>query len=753
MPHARRPAPLHEHGDFSDRRDLDVTAPPTLVPAQAQSSVMAHPDRSLWCLSTPATCMILGADEAGALTQRYWGPALPATDMAQFGDVDRLRWTSTFQSPGEIEEQLPFDGGHRWGVPSLQVVFDGGVRALELAFAGADTVEYEDGHGLLVRLVDEGFGFGAALHYRVRHGTDVIERWVELRNGHSKDVRVLRADSGSWLMPDQDEYRISSVHGHWSGETQLERRTLPTGEYTLTSRHGTTGQQSNPWVMVDDGTATEEFGTVRTVALAWSGSWRLTAQRRPDGAASVTAGFGHDGLEWSLHPGDALTTPSSLGLHSEGGFGAASRSWHDYVRRHVLTHPQEDRPVLFNSWEATEFDISLEGQIALARKAADLGVELFVVDDGWFGSRTHDAAGLGDWFPNPDRFPEGLHPLVDTVRTLGMGFGIWVEPEMVNPDSDLYRANPDWVLHWPGRRRDELRNQLVLNFGRTDVRQWALRSLDDLAGAYSLDFLKWDMNRPFTQAGWPDRADNHDMVWIEHTRGVYSVMDELRRRHPGLRIEACSSGGGRVDLAIMSRTDQVWTSDNTDSLDRQTIQHGYSQLYPAVTMGAWVTEEVNALTGRRVPLDYRFHVAMAGALGIGGDLDLWSPDELDRSREHIARYKAIRSTVQHGDLYRLGQAPGRDYSALEYVADRQVVLLSYDPHRSLSRAPRRLRLRGLDPAARYRDTETGTEYSGAVLMGRGLLFNEHQTLRGWNNTRFSAADYASSLLVLERLAG
>lgn len=718
-----------------------------------QAAISAAPSGRLWHLRTPASSLIVGVDEEDLLTQRYWGPSLPEVALVEFAETDRGRWNSSFQRPAEIEELLPVDGGHRWGIPSLQVTFAGDVRSLSLEFQGATTTagEKTGSHELTLSLLDKGYDLAVDLHFRIHDDTDVIERWITLSNQADSAVRVLRADSGNWVIPEQDDYRASTVHGHWAGEGQLERRIVPTGEYTLTSRHGTTGQQSNPWIMIDDGAATETYGEVRTVALAWSGSWRLTTQRRPEGGLSVSGGFGHEGLAWNLAAGSTLTTPSALGLFSDGGFGEATRAWHRYTRRHVIPHPDETRPVLFNSWEATGFDLSEQSQTQLAAKAASIGVELFVVDDGWFGERVTDRAGLGDWFPNRQRFPDGLHGLVAAVRSHGMGFGIWVEPEMVNADSDLYRAHPDWVHHWPDRDRDERRYQLVLNFGRRDVREWATAWLIDLVSTYEVDFLKWDMNRPFTQAGWPEHPDGSDWIWIKHTRGVYEVIDRLRAARPTLRIEACSSGGGRVDLAIMARTDQVWTSDNTDSLDRQSIQNGFSQLYPAQLMGAWVTETVNDMTGRTIPLDYRFHVAMAGNLGIGGDLGRWSESELGQAAEHIAQYKTIRETVQHGDVFRLGANPGHGPSAIQYVWGDQVVLLSYEPHRSLSKAPRRLRLAGLDSESTYLEEGTAATHSGATLMGRGLLFNAETNLRGWNNTRFSTRDYASSLTVLTRV--
>jgi alpha-galactosidase len=388
----------------------------------------------------------------------------------------------------------------------------------------------------------------------------------------------------------------------------------------------------------------------------------------------------------------------------------------------VLPHPDELRPVLFNSWEATGFDVDEAGQKALAARAAELGVELYVVDDGWYGGRRDDTAGLGDWSPATKGFPDGLTPLIEEVHRLGMRFGLWVEPEMVNPDSDLYRAHPDWVLHFPHRTRTELRNQLVLNFARDDVAEWAYGWLTRLVADNGIDFLKWDMNRAFSEAGWPGREGGQDVLWSRYVTNLYGVIDRLRADHPGLRIETCSGGGGRVDLAILSRTDQAWPSDNTDAADRVSIQHGFSQIYPARTMAAWVTDVPNQLTGRSVPLRYRFHVAMAGVLAVGGDLAHWTQEELAEGAELVAEYKKVRHIVQHGTQHRLRGPVDDAPSAVQYTtADRREALVLV-----WQRAPRHgtprpaLRLAGLDPAARYRDTRTGVVYHASVLTGYGI---------------------------------
>ncbi|WP_372351311.1 alpha-galactosidase [Streptomyces sp. KL116D] len=653
-------------------------------------------------LTTPSTSYALRIAEDGDTPQHlHWGGPLTLDQAATLTPYDGV--TSSFASTGG--EELAVEAGPRFGPPSLLVRYANGARGVEWVHEG----HHIDGGRLDIRLRDRHHPLEITLHYVVHDDSDVIERSLSLHHGGKPGddpVEVLRGDAACWSVPARSAERLSHAVGDWSGETQLRRTPAPYAETTFTSRRGISSHQAAPWLMVDAGDADEVHGEVWSTVLAWSGSWRITAHRdHTGGPLTVTGGSGHDGTTWHLSPGETWRSPVFAGLFSTGGFGATSRAWHAYTATHVLPRPDEVRPIVYNGWEAAGWDVTLHGQTELAARAADLGVELFVVDDGWFGQRTSDAAGLGDWHPNPERFPDGLTPLIDEVRTLGMRFGLWVEPEMTNPDSDLYRAHPDWVLHQPHRRRTELRNQLVLNFARPDVTDWAHEWLDRLVGDHAIDFLKWDMNRAFTEAGWPGAPDG-ERLWEAHTRGVYAVIDRLRRDHPHLRIEGCSGGGGRADLGMLAHTDQTWISDNTDAVDRIAIQHGYSQIHPARTMSAWVTDSPNPHTARTTPLRFRFHIAMAGALGIGGDLTRWSADELAEAREQIALYKDVRPVVQFGQQHRLPDA-------VQYVLDDRAVIIAWGPARTL-------RLTGLDPAARYEDQDTGAVHEGAVLLGHGL---------------------------------
>ncbi|MDX3585846.1 alpha-galactosidase [Streptomyces europaeiscabiei] len=667
-------------------------------------------DGRTWLLTGPRSSYALRLTENDELLHLHWGPRITLADVEELAARQQLPYWP-FEAPVDGHEEYPVEGGPRFTRPALSVRTDER-RGTEWTFR-----EYEaDGDELRLRFTDDGLGI--TLHYRLRD--DVIERWVTLVND-GPAVELLRADSATWTLPSRVEetWRLSQLHGRWAAESRLLRGDLAYGEKVIGSRRGHTGHQHLPWVALDTD-ATEERGEVYGCALGWSGSWRIAVAQLADARVQITGGAGYDesGL-LRLDTGETFTTPVFAGLWSDAGFGGASRAWHAYQRTYIIPDADQDRPVLFNSWEATEFDISEEQQGTLARRAAAIGVELFVVDDGWFGARTSDRAGLGDWTPNPDRFPKGLKPLADYVHALGMQFGIWVEPEMVNPDSELYRAHPEWAQFQPGRKRTELRNQLVLNLAREDVQEYLWERLDALLSSAPIDYVKWDFNRCFTDAGWPGEP-YPQKLWVEHVRAFYALLDRLRAAHPGVAFESCSGGGGRIDLGVMARTDQVWTSDNTDPLDRLAIQHGFSQIHPARTMAAWVTDSPNnQLNGRVSSLRFRFVSAMAGVLGVGGDLTEWTEEELAEAGSWVGLYKEIRPVVQRGDLYRL-RPPTGGLSAVQYVHGDEVVVLAWLQAQHYGEPSAPLRLRGLDPTETYECRETGEMHRGAVLLHHGL---------------------------------
>ncbi|MGH3097603.1 MAG: alpha-galactosidase [Streptosporangiales bacterium] len=658
------------------------------------------------------------ADDGDRVAQCYWGPPID--------EHEAVRLLTD-----------PVDAAHdvylTWGglvpcEPALHVDYGDGQRFP--AWRTSSCAVRDAGSHLVCTLEDAPHGLSVELHVRVHPSMDVVERWSVLRNAGAAPVRVDRVFSATFVAPRWASYRRSHAFGRWSSEGRLERHELPHGIVTDRSLEGTRSLGPNPWLMLDDGGATEETGAVCGVALAWSGSFALSAERTAGGVVRMTGGIDDTDLVLDLEPGEDFATPILAGMWTSGGFGAASRTWHGYTRGWVLPRATS-RPVLYNSWEATGFDVDESSQLRLADLASAMGCELFVMDDGWFGARDSDRAGLGDWQPSTRKFPRGLAPVIEGVRARGMRFGIWVEPEMVNPDSDLFRSRPDWVVRCSDLPATQMRNQLVLNFGRADVRSWAYDWLDRLLGEHDITFVKWDCNRGMSEPGWPERA-NPERLWVEHVRGVYDVLDRLRVAHPGVEFEACASGGGRVDHGMLARCEQFWTSDNTDAVDRLSLQEGCSQVYPAQAMGAWVTDVPNYLTKRTEPLGYRFVVAMAGVLAVGADLASWTDDERTDAARWVALYKRVRDTVQGGDLYRLASLDADGFSAVQYLgADgEQSVLLIAGLGGGMHARERRVVPQGIDLEATYRvETHDGAgdgtcshtvERSGAALRGEGL---------------------------------
>lgn len=673
---------------------------------------ITQPAEDVWALHTITGSYVIHLRGEDVPMLAHWGARVDdsvALEIVHGGHGHPRGWESELDG----REEYPSDSGLRFVEPALALRFADGTRGVRWRFETARVL----GDELILQFSEVCHPLKLELHYRVR--AEVIERWTRLEA--EERVEVLRADAAAWCLPLRPHYRVSSLHGRWAAETQLQQHPLPFGTTRFSSRRTTTSLSANPWLAIDAGEATETAGEVWSVALAWSGTWHLDAQRLPNGYATVAAGPGHDVRLAVLEAGESYTSAVSLGVYSAEGFGAASRAWHAHAVNQVLPHGDEVRPVLYNSWEATGFDVNEEGQVALAQVAASLGCELFVMDDGWFGARLSDHAGLGDWHPNPDRFPNGLGPLIDAVHAAGMAFGIWVEPEMVNPDSDLYRTHPDWVYGSPGLPRHELRNQLVLNLARDDVAAWMHEWLDRLLTENDIAFIKWDMNRPVSDAGWPEHPVP-ESAFEAHARNLYAIWDRLRHDHPGVRFESCASGGGRVDYGILARADQVWPSDNTDASDRIGIQYGFSQLYPARVMTAWVTDSPNQQTGRMLPLRFRFHVAMSGVLGIGGEITQWSEEELAEAAGLVAQYKRIRPVVQHGRLHRLASPLAGTVSSLAYLTEDagEVVAFQYlDAHR-YGEPAEPLRLPMLPAGARYQDLDRGVEHSSELLATVGV---------------------------------
>jgi len=679
-----------------------------------------------WILETAHTGYAFGLNDRGVLTHRYWGARLPlAGDYPPaVSPSERVSfWEVLTQTP----EEYPPYGGHRFIDPCLKATFADGVRDVALRFQRA---ELEQGQvpALHIHLRDEHYPFEITLHYRVHEAYDLLERSVSATNTGSQPITLERIWSAQWHLPPYENYRLTHLTGRWYDEMYLRRQPLVQGIKTLESRRLTTSHHHNPWFAVDDGSAAEDHGEVWFGVLAWSGNWKLSAEMTDFGSTRVSIGINDWDFAWRLEPGETFDAPSSFGGYTEHGYGSASRRLHDFIRETVLPHGPIAHQVLYNSWEATEFDVDEASQIELAKRAAAMGVELFVLDDGWFHGRDTDRAGLGDWWPDERKFPNGLAPLIGQVNQLGMDFGLWIEPEMVNPDSELYRAHPDWVMFFPNRRRTEARNQLILNFGRSDVQAYIIELLDRLLAENDITFIKWDMNRNVSEPGWPDAPGDPREIWVRHVYGLYHVWGTLRQRHPDVIWQSCSGGGGRADLAILKLADQVWVSDNTEATARLAIQEGYSHIFPANTMEAWVTDR----SQERLSLAFRFHVSMCGTLGVGGNLLHWTDRQREEAARWIALYKAIRPLVQLGDQYRLRSPQAHPFSAIQYMGKdgAEGVLFAFRTHIPPPAPVPPLYLQGLEPEARYEIEGIAGARSGAAWMHAGL----HLELQDFEST-------------------
>lgn len=527
---------------------------------------------------------------------------------------------------------------------------------------------------------------------------DVVTKWATLRNTGGGTLTLPRAFGPGWELPVGPGAVVHHLAGAWAREFTPYATVLGAGELSIGSRTGTTSHEHSPTLALTS--VGDPDGPAYGVALAWSGSWRLLVDMPPFAArVRVAGGVDDESCVVTLRPGQTFRTPATLGVFAPDGLVGVQRRWHQHQRGWLARDLSPvTRPILYNSWYATEFDVRVEHQLALAEVAADLGVEAFVVDDGWFRGRTSDRAGLGDWQPDPVKFPAGLGPLADAVLERGMRFGLWVEPEAVNPDSDLYRAHPDWVYRAGDRPLVAHRNQYVLDLGRPEVVAWIKSWLRELLADGRISYLKWDMNRPVSDGGRP--GDPYGRQWtVQHAQGYYAVLQTLRTEFPDVTVEACSGGGGRVDAAVLALTDVVWTSDETGARDRLAIQHGFLSAYGPHVQSSWVTDQAGRLDEEPVSLEFRFVVAMAGVLGIGADLLRWSDAERDRARELVALYRGIRHTVHTGRVERHGD-PRDPVYAVEFGGAEQTVVLVYG--RGSRPAEVRVRPRTLDPDREYR---------------------------------------------------
>ena len=504
----------------------------------------------------------------------------------------------------------------------------------------------------------------------------------------------------------------------------------------------------NPFFALVSPTTTESSGEAWGISLVWTGSFEATAQRFSNGYVRVLMGLNPLHSSIRVAPGEMFQSPEAVGVYSSQGVGGVSRSFHDLYRNHLSRHKFTDqtRPILLNSWEGLSFDINETSLVSLAGEAEELGIELFVMDDGWFGveyPRNNDTMGLGDWTPNPAKFPDGLGPYVEQVNNFTvlnasstpLQFGIWVEPEMVNPNSTLYHEHPDWVMHAGKHQRTLTRNQLVLNVGLPEVQDYIISSISRVLDSANVQYVKWDNNRGMHELARP--SDDYTYIL-----GLYRVIDNLTTSYPDVLWEGCASGGGRFDPGLLHYWPQHWTSDNTDASNRLTIQMGTSLVYPPSAMGCHISAVPNGLTHRNISIEYRGHVAMmCGSFGLELNPSELSPEEASAVPSIMAQAKAVNPVVISGDFYRLAHPDSSNWPGVQFVSaeGNQSIVFAFQQQYMIKPAAPPLKLQGLDPKARYSNDLDNATYSGATYMNGGL------------NIAWPMGDYQSKLIWLNKV--
>ena len=641
--------------------------------------------------------------------------------------LDVLPQEYTAEGNGDYRIQ-GIEAEHEDGSHVLQLKYDSheirkgkyALAGLPAMFAGEDEAET-----LEIILKDELSGLCVKLLYGVLWDCDIITRTVEVTNRGERNVTLRRVMSAELDFPKRP---MDMVHfyGRHSMERLTERQPLHHGIQSVESKRGISSHHHNPAVIFCDHTATEDYGECFGIAFVYSGNFICQAELDQVDQTRVVMGIHPYQFAWTLKPGESFTAPEAAMSYSGKGLETLSHHFHDGFREHLIrsSYVKKPRPILVNNWEATYFEFDEQKLYGIARAAKDVGLEMFVLDDGWFGKRDSDYTGLGDWYVNEEKIHGGLPKLVKKIRKLGLKFGIWLEPEMVSEDSDLYRRHPDWCLRVPGRLPVRSRSQLNLDVTKKEVRDYIMEQIFRVIDSCQADYIKWDVNRALGNVySQGVEAGKQGEVFHRHMLGVYDMMERLIGRYPNLLFETCAGGGGRYDAGMLYYSPQIWCSDNTDAADRLEIHYGTSFFYPISTFGAHVSVCPNHQTGRTTSLRTRGIVAGSGTFGYELDLEHMDQEEKDAAKVQIAQFKDAEELVQQGDYYRLSAPGDRSNSVFwEFVSkDKRDVLVAGVVLRSEVNPPvNLLRFRGLKPGLIYRERESKDEFSGAVLMKAGL---------------------------------
>lgn len=700
----------------------------------------------IFYLETKNTLYQMKVDEYGVLLHLWYGKKtdcnmdylLDYPDVGFAGnvyDVDNCRTYSLNTLP--LEYGTAGVGDYR--VPAVSITHADGSTALDLRYQehrilkgkysipGLPAVyaREEEAETLEIILKDTATNVRVVLKYGILENLDGITRSVVIINDGEKSVTINRAHSLSIDMPYGD-WEWMHFHGRHAMERQVERASLLHGIQESGSTRGTSSHQQNPSVLLCEKNCTETSGFCMGAVLMYSGGFQTQIELDQLNQTRMVMGIHPETFCWTLDSGDSFYTPEVILSCSDEGMDKLSAQFHRIIRENVCRgkYKMAERPVLINNWEATYFDFDEEKIFNIAKKASELGVDMMVLDDGWFGKRDSDSAGLGDWFVNEDKIKGGLERLVGKINNLGMKFGIWFEPEMISEDSNLYREHPDWAIQIPGRKPTRGRYQLVVDMTRQDVRDYLYQVISNVLDNANVEYIKWDMNRSISD--WYSlelSSDRQGEMPHRYVLGVYELLERLTTDYPYVLFEGCSGGGGRFDAGMLYYCPQIWCSDDTDAYERTKIQYGTSFFYPISTVGSHVSAVPNHQTGRMTPLETRAVTAMAGSFGYELDLNTLSDNDKAEVAEQIVRFKKYGPLIHNGSYHRLSNPTEDKFAIWSFVSeDKKQALVHgmiFRTEANMLRYP--VRLRGLDGTKRYRLNETGQIYTGQALMKAGIL--------------------------------
>ncbi len=699
-------------------------------------------------LQTKNTSYIMKVVKDKYLSHVYWGSKIKTPDMEN-AQINRWICFSAMPDSGDktysldfVSQEYPTGCATDYRIPAISVMFEDGSRTLDLIYESYEIIngkpkikglpatyveDNKEAETLKITLKDKVKEFKVILSYTSYNELDVITRNVELINETNEKVYIEKIMSASVDFETSD-YDFIELSGAWGRERHIERNSLRSGIQSIESRRGASSHQLNPFFALAGKGTNEEYGEVYGFNFVYSGNFVAGVEVDQLSQARAYMGINDYDFSWLLEQGESFQSPEVVMVYSNKGIGDMSRTFHRLYRKRLVRGKYRDevRPILANNWEATYFDFDEKKIVGLAKEAANLGIELLVLDDGWFGKRNGDNCSLGDWYVNKEKLPDGITSLAKKVNDEGVKFGLWFEPEMVSPDSDLYRLHPDWCIHSKGRSRSECRNQLTLDLSRNEVCEYVIKTISDMLDEANISYVKWDMNRHMTEVGSaglePSRQKETSHRYM---LGLYRVMEEIVSKHPDVLFESCSGGGGRFDAGMLYYMPQTWTSDDTDAVERLYIQYGTSMVYPVSSMGAHVSAVPNHQSGRVASLKMRGDVAMSGNFGYELDLMNFSEEEKDIVRGQVAQYKDLRTFIQSADMYRL-KSPfeGNTVAWMFLSEDKNDIFAAY--FRIMSKVNTgisRLKLTGLEPDAIYEIEGENKKYNGDELMNIGILID------------------------------